>query len=235
MFDEAKPKIGKPLKYNIDKKNQINSQLYNESKTKKHGISEIDESRKSMHLRDQKLSHSLDKLNIGVNYQKVPDIQPKIFSESKGLKQELNLNLCHYIFPFLIIKDTREEQLFKYLQNMNQIRKKFFSFEKLIKTIKEFKILKCLILDSKQLFLFKFSNLSSIKRSKEIEKLRNNNKYDENNFYKIFQEFSNNLNNDSANILDCNNSEKGYEINHGRNLCTETIDKKLHEYLNLYI
>ena len=52
---------------------------------------------------------------------------------------------------------------------------------------------------------------------------------------KIFQEFSNNLNNDSANILDCNNSEKGYEINHGRNLCTETIDKKLHEYLNLYL
>lgn len=206
------------------------SHINNKPPIDKLGISEINESLKNMNNNlKESSSQNLNKLNSDNNFPGLNEFPNKSFSE-KYIKKDLDMNLWNYIFPFLIKKATAEEQTFNYLKSMNQLRKKYFSFEKIIKTIKDLKILKHLILESRQKFLFKFSNISATKKNKEIQKLKNKEKYDEKDFFKIFREFSNSLNKeDLSNYVINTNNKKGNESNNVKNCYQETINIKLRD------
>lgn len=223
------------IKVESSNKNKLDSNVINkypknsESNSDKEIHNSIHDSQKKINNLNENNIKILNKNHPVVNESKKNLELIKVVS-IKEFKKELNLSLWKYIFPFLIKKNSEEKKIYDYLKFMNKLRKRYFSFEKIIKTVKNFKILKYFILNPTQSFLFKFSDINLIRKHKEAENLNNNNRFEENKVNEIYREFCYSINQLTNNRNDQENLNRNYEDT--KNILQANINKKLINSLN---
>jgi len=96
--------------------------------------------------------------NIELSNENEDQVQAK---ENKIRMNSMDLNLFKFLFPCFLKRNSLDRMKYDHLKKMIMMKNKFFSFEKIIKTIRNIKLVKKLIFNEEQTYFLKYSDLSN--------------------------------------------------------------------------
>jgi hypothetical protein len=105
-------------------------------------------------------------------------VETQILSVEKKTEFSSKLNICKYILPCSLKKGRLERKGSDYLKKIQMPKNKFFSFENIIKTIRNIKLMKNLIFNHEQKYFFRYSDLYDLNNKKLF--FKNSLKFEEN-------------------------------------------------------